>query len=80
MDDIEKLHNVTQFNSQRGQETLHPLVSVLDQSRSSPIKRYPQGGKKIRSALDIMQSIQREVSAKNLSKEEVQELIRESMT
>lgn len=40
MDTIEKLHNVTQFNSQRGQETLHPLISVLDQSKSSPIKRY----------------------------------------
>lgn len=40
MDQIEKLHNVTQFNSQRGQETLHPLVSVLDQSKSSPIERY----------------------------------------
>lgn len=40
MDQIEKLHSVTQFNSQRGQVTLHPLVSVLDQSKSSPIKRY----------------------------------------
>lgn len=40
MDQIEKLHSLTQFNSQRGQVTLHPLVSVLDQSKSSPIKRY----------------------------------------
>ncbi len=40
MDKVEKLLTVTQFNSQRGQETLHPLVSVLDQSKSSPIKRY----------------------------------------
>jgi len=40
MDKIEKLHSVSEFNSQRGQETLHPLVSVLDQSKSSPIKRY----------------------------------------
>lgn len=40
MDQIEKLHSVTQFNSQKGQVTLHPLVSVLDQSKSSPIKRY----------------------------------------
>jgi AraC-like DNA-binding protein len=40
MDKIQKLLNVTQFNSQRGQETLHPLVSVLDQSKSSPIRRY----------------------------------------
>lgn len=38
MDKIEKLHNVTQFNTRRGQETLHPLVSVLDQSKSSPIR------------------------------------------
>jgi len=40
MDKIERLHSVTQFNSQRGQVTLHPLVSVLDQSKSSPIKPY----------------------------------------
>lgn len=38
MDKIEKLQNVTQFNSRRGQETLHPLISVLDQSKSSPVK------------------------------------------
>ncbi|HZB13642.1 MAG TPA: helix-turn-helix transcriptional regulator [Chryseolinea sp.] len=39
---IYKLENVAQFNSQRGQETLHPLVSVLDQSKSKPVeaKRY----------------------------------------
>jgi AraC family transcriptional regulator, transcriptional activator of pobA len=39
---IQKLESVAQFNSQRGQETLHPLVSVLDQSRSTPVaaKRY----------------------------------------
>lgn len=40
MDKIERLHSVTQFNSQRGQVTLHPLVSVLDQSKSSPVKSY----------------------------------------
>jgi AraC-like DNA-binding protein len=40
MENIDKLHTVTQFNSQRGQETLHPLISVLDQSKSSSIKRY----------------------------------------
>ncbi|OOG74925.1 AraC family transcriptional regulator [Algoriphagus sp. A40] len=40
MDKIERLHSVTQFNSKRGQVTLHPLVSVLDQSKSSPIKPY----------------------------------------
>jgi AraC family transcriptional activator of pobA len=39
---IHKLESVAQFNSQRGQETLHPLVSVLDQSKSRPVeaKRY----------------------------------------
>lgn len=35
---IEKLSSVTQFNSRRGQETLHPLVSVLDQSKSVKIQ------------------------------------------
>lgn len=40
MDKIKKLHSVSEFNSYRGQETLHPLVSVLDQSRSSPINPY----------------------------------------
>ena len=40
MDQIERLQSVTHFNSQRGQMTLHPLVSVLDQSKSSLIKRY----------------------------------------
>ncbi len=38
MDEIIKLENVTQFNSDRGQQTLHPLVSVLDQSKSTPIR------------------------------------------
>ncbi len=37
MDKIEKLSSVTQFNARRGQETLHPLVSVLDQSKSKKI-------------------------------------------
>ena len=36
-DKIEKLSSVTQFNTRRGQETLHPLVSVLDQSKSQKI-------------------------------------------
>ena len=42
MDKIERLSNVTQFNTRRGQETLNPLVSVLDQSKSCqiPAKRY----------------------------------------
>jgi AraC family transcriptional activator of pobA len=33
-----KLESVTQFNSERSQETMHPLVTVLDQSKSQPIK------------------------------------------
>ena len=37
MDKIRKIESVTQFNAQRGQQTLHPLVSVLDQSKSTPI-------------------------------------------
>jgi AraC-like DNA-binding protein len=37
MKKIEKIASVTQFNSQRGQETLHPLVTVLDQSKSKPV-------------------------------------------
>jgi len=37
MEKIEKLETVTQFNTRRGQETLHPLISVLDQSKSIPI-------------------------------------------
>ena len=38
MSEIFKLESVSQFNTQRGQRTLHPLVSVLNQSKSSPIK------------------------------------------
>ena len=34
---ITKIESVEQFNSERGQETLHPLISVLDQSKSKPI-------------------------------------------
>jgi AraC family transcriptional regulator, transcriptional activator of pobA len=39
MEKIVKLDSVSQFNSQRGHETLHPLVTVLDQSKSKPL--YP---------------------------------------
>jgi AraC family transcriptional regulator, transcriptional activator of pobA len=35
---IQKLESIAQFNSQRGQETLHPLVTVLDQSKSKPVE------------------------------------------
>jgi AraC family transcriptional regulator, transcriptional activator of pobA len=38
MDTIKKLESVAQFNAERGQKTLHPLVSVLDQSKSKPIQ------------------------------------------
>lgn len=38
MEKIEKLSSVSQFNAQRGQETLHPMVAVLDQSKSLKIK------------------------------------------
>jgi len=38
MDEIKKIERVSQFNTERGQKTLHPLVSVLDQSESKPIK------------------------------------------
>lgn len=38
MDKIIKLESVHQFNIERGQETLHPLVTVLDQSKSQPIQ------------------------------------------
>ncbi len=37
MDKIKKLESVKQFNAERGQKTFHPLVSVLDQSKSKPI-------------------------------------------
>ncbi|MGB4401007.1 MAG: helix-turn-helix transcriptional regulator [Daejeonella sp.] len=42
MEEIVKIESVGQFNAERGQETLHPLVSVLDQSKSSSIleKQY----------------------------------------
>ena len=38
MDTIKKLENVAQFNKERGHQTLHPLVTVLDQSKSKTIK------------------------------------------
>ena len=38
MDKIVRLESVSQFNTKRGQETLHPLVSVLDQSKSIQIQ------------------------------------------
>lgn len=38
MEKLIKIGSVAQFNDERGQKTLHPLVSVLDQSRSKPIR------------------------------------------
>jgi AraC family transcriptional regulator, transcriptional activator of pobA len=45
MDEIIKLESIATFNSLRGQETLHPLVTVLDQSKSNPVPaaRYYSG-------------------------------------
>ena len=37
MEQIKKLESVKQFNNERGQETLHPLVTVLDNSFSKPV-------------------------------------------
>ena len=37
MEKIIKIESVAQFNRDRGQKTLHPLVSVLDQSLSKPV-------------------------------------------
>lgn len=38
MEKIIKIKSVAQFNKDRGQKTLHPLVSVLDQSLSKPVQ------------------------------------------
>lgn len=38
MDKIIKLESVTQFNTERGQKTLHPLVNILEQSKSKLVK------------------------------------------
>ena len=45
MGKINKIESVAQFNRGRGQKTLHPLASVLDQSVSTPVKeaRYISG-------------------------------------
>ena len=39
MNEIVRLDNICQYNELMGQETLHPLISVLDLSKSSP-KEY----------------------------------------
>lgn len=38
MEKFIKIESVAQFNKARGQKTLHPLASVLDQSYSSPVR------------------------------------------
>jgi len=38
MEPITKLESITQFNEERGQETLHPLITLLDQTKSKPIR------------------------------------------
>jgi AraC-like DNA-binding protein len=38
METIRKLQSVAQFNAERGQSVQHPLVSVLDQSHSTPVE------------------------------------------
>jgi AraC-like DNA-binding protein len=38
MKKLGKIESVAQFNRERGQRTLHPLVSVLDQSLSGPVQ------------------------------------------
>ncbi|HTB25743.1 MAG TPA: hypothetical protein VK711_10240, partial [Puia sp.] len=37
MDKIIKIESIAQFNALRGQETLHPMVAVLDQAKSKPL-------------------------------------------
>jgi AraC family transcriptional regulator, transcriptional activator of pobA len=38
MEKIGKIETVNQFNKERGQKTLHPLVSILDQSLSTTVR------------------------------------------
>ncbi|EDM38869.1 transcriptional regulator [Pedobacter sp. BAL39] len=38
MEPITRLEHVSSFNEERGQETLHPLITILDQNKSKPIK------------------------------------------
>lgn len=38
MSNIVKIESVAQFNGERGHPTLHPLVGVLDQSKSTPVR------------------------------------------
>jgi len=37
---IKRLESITQFNSERGHQTWHPLVTVIDQSKSGLIQPY----------------------------------------
>ena len=40
MGEIIKLDNICQYNEMVGQETLHPLVSVIDLSKSSRMMKH----------------------------------------
>lgn len=40
MKTIKRLESITQFNNERGQQTWHPLVTVIDQSKSTSIQPY----------------------------------------
>ena len=40
MEPIKRLESITQFNSERGHQTWHPLVTVIDQSKSKAIQPY----------------------------------------
>lgn len=40
MEPIKRLESITQFNSERGHQTWHPLVTVIDQSKSNAIQPY----------------------------------------
>ena len=67
-------------------DTSADLVNKLSKADKDKLTTFVQfwlnsfAGKEKRSALKIMQNIQQDVASKNLSKEEVQELIRESIT
>ncbi len=40
MSDIKKVHSVTEYNNMVGQETLHPLISIIDFAKVPPFTFY----------------------------------------
>ena len=40
MSDVKKINSVTEYNNLVGQETLHPLVSVIDFSKTQPFRYF----------------------------------------